>query len=94
MADIRRSDLRDFMVLTIQTTEITARTSDGQTRRTWMEMIQRFFLDRVDGQRTGHAIDLADQYTIVIPATATKARFTIGDMAMVWTEQTLHLIPV
>ena len=82
------------MVLTIQTTEITTRTGDGQTCCAWMEMIQRLFLDRVDGQRAGLAIDLADQYTIMIPATTTKARLTIGYMTMVWTEQTLHLIPV
>ena len=82
------------MVLTIQATEIATRTGDGQTCCARMEMIQRLFLDRVDGQRTRLAIDLADQYTIVIPATATKPRLTIGDMAMVWTEQTLYLIPV
>ena len=82
------------MVLTVQTTEITTRTGDGQTRRAWMEMVQGFLLDGVDGQRARLAIDLADQYTIVISATATKPRLTIGDMAMVRTEQTLHLIPV
>ena len=82
------------MVLTIQTTEIATRTGDGQTCCARMEMVQGFLLDRVDGQRTGLTIDLADQYTIMIPTTATKARLTIGYMTMVRTEQTLHLIPV
>ena len=57
-------------------------------------MVQGLLFDGVDGQRTWLAIDLADQNAVMISATATKPRLTIGDMAMVRTEQTLHLIPV
>ena len=70
--------LRDVMILTVQTMEVTTRTSQGQTGRPWMEMIQRFLLDGVDGQRTRLAKDLADEFAIVIPATTTKARLAIG----------------
>ena len=55
-----------------------------------MEMIERFFLYRVDGQRTGFSIDLADEYAVMIPTTAATARSAIGNMAMVGTEPALH----
>ena len=94
MTDIWRSDLRYLMVLTVQTTEITTRTGDGQTCRAWMEMVQGFLFDGVDSQRARLAIDLADQYAVMISATATKTRLAIGDMTMVRTEQTLYTILV
>ena len=78
------------MILTVQTMEVTTRTSQGQTGRPWMEMIQRLLLDGVDGQRTRLAIDLADEFAIVIPATTTKARLAIGYPAMMRTDQALH----
>ena len=82
------------MILTDQTTEIATRASDGQTCCARVEMIERLFLDGVDGQRTRLAIDLADQYTVMIPSTATKARLTIGDMTMVRTELALYPIAI
>ena len=94
VADIRRIDLRNLMVLTVQAMKITACTSDGQTLRARMEMIERFLLNRIDGQRTGFAIDLADEYTIMIPATATDTRLAIGNLTMMRTEQALHPIPI
>ena len=94
MADIWRSDLRYLMVLTVQTTEITTCTSDGQTRCARMEMVQGLLFDGVDSQRARLAIDLADQNAVMIPATAAKTRLTIGDMTMVRTEQTLYTILV
>lgn len=90
MAHLGRCNLRDVMILTVQTMEVTTCTSQRQTGRPWMEMIQRFFLDGVDGQRTRLAIDLADEHTIVIPATTTKARLAIGYPAMMRTDQALH----
>jgi hypothetical protein len=39
MANLGRHNLRDVMILTVQTMEVTARTSQGQTGRPWMEMI-------------------------------------------------------
>ena len=93
VADIFWRHLRDFMILTVQATEITTRTGDRQTLRTWMEMIQRFLLDGIDGQRTRFAIDFADKHAIMIPATATKARLAIGHPTMVRTKQALYPIP-
>ena len=49
-------------------------------------MVQGFLLDGVDGQRAGFAVHLAKKPAIVIPAATTKARLTIGNLAMVWTE--------
>ena len=55
-----------------------------------MEMVQRFLLDGVDGQRAGLGIDLADEHTIMIPATTTATRLAIGNTAMMRTEQALY----
>ena len=53
MMDFRRRNLRYFVVLTVQAAEIATRTGQRQTRRTWMEVVQRLFLYGVDGQRAG-----------------------------------------
>ena len=78
------------MVLTVQTTEVTTRTGKGETGGARMEVVERFLLNGVDGQRTGFGIDLADEHTVVVATTATTARLAMGDMAMVGTEQALH----
>jgi hypothetical protein len=91
MANVRRCYLGYLVVLTIQATEVAARTSDRQARRARVEMIQRFLLDRVNGQRTGLAIHLADKHTLHIASASADARLTIGYLAAVGTELTLHL---
>lgn len=90
MAHLGRCHLRDVVILTVQTMEVTTRTSQRQTGGSWMEMIQGLLLDGVDSQRTRLAIDLADEFAIVIPATTTKARLAIGYPAMMRTDLTLH----
>jgi hypothetical protein len=55
-----------------------------------MEMIERLFLDGVDGQRTGFGIYLAKENTAIIAPTATATCLTIGNMAVVRTELTLY----
>jgi hypothetical protein len=84
--DLIRSDLRDLVVLTVQTTEITTRTGEGETGGTRVEMVERLLLDGVDGQRTGFGIDLADEYGVMVTTTAATARLAIGNMTMVRTE--------
>jgi hypothetical protein len=91
MANVRRCYLGYLVVLTIQATEVAARTSDRQARRARVEMIQRFLLDRVDGQRTELAIHLADKHTLLIASASADARLTIGYLTAVGTELTLHL---
>ena len=91
MADDGRCHLGYLVVLAIQATEVATRTSDRQTRRARVEMIQRFLLYRVDGQRTGLAIHLADKHTLLIAPALADARLTVGYLAAVGTEQTLHL---
>jgi hypothetical protein len=44
-----RSDLRYLVVLTIQATEVTARTGEGETGGARMEVIERLLLDGIDG---------------------------------------------
>jgi hypothetical protein len=78
------------MILTVQTPEVAASTSDGEALGARMKVVQRFLLNGVDGQRTRFAIDFADKHTIHIPATPTDARFAISNLAMMRTEQTLH----
>ena len=90
MIDISGRGLRNVVVLTVQATEVTTRTGQRQTRRTWMEVVQRLLLDGVDGQRTRLTIYLTDEHaTLISPATA-HARLTLSNTAMVRTERTLH----
>ena len=44
-----RSDLRNLMVLTVQTTEVTARTGEGETGGARVEVVEGFLLDGIDG---------------------------------------------
>jgi hypothetical protein len=55
-----------------------------------MEMIQRFLLDGINGQRARLAIDFTNQHAVMVSATTTKARLAIGNMTMVRTKQALH----
>ena len=91
MAYDRRCHLGYLVVLAIQATEVAARACDRQTRRARVEMIQRLLLDRVDSQRTGLAIHLADKHTLLIAPAPADTRLTIGYLAAVGTELTLHL---
>ena len=50
-----RGDLRDLVVLTVQTTEVTPCAGQRQTRGARVEMIERFLLDRINGKRTEEA---------------------------------------
>ena len=85
-----RGDLRDLVVLTVQTTEVTPCAGQRQTGGARVEMIEWFLLDGVDGQRTGFVIDLADEHAIVITTTATATCPIVGNTAMMRTEQTLY----
>ena len=89
-----RCDLRDVVVLTVQTTEVTARTGEGETGGARMEVVERFLLNGVDGQRTGFGIDLTDEHTVMVTTTATTARLAIRNMAMVRTELALYSVVV
>ena len=90
MIDISGRHLRNVVVLAVQATKVTARTGQGQTCCTRMEMIKRFLLYGVNGQRTRLAIHLTDKHAILIPPTATYARLALGNTAVVRTERTLH----
>ena len=78
------------MVLTVQATEIAARAGDRETLGARMEVVNRVFLDGVDGQRTGFTLDFAPEHTVIVASATTDARLAICYMAMVRTEQTLH----
>ena len=90
MTHIRWRYLRNLVVLTVQATEIAARTGNGEALGARMEMVQRFLLDGVDGQRTGLAIYLAQEHTVLIATAPADARFAIRHFAVMRTELTLH----
>jgi hypothetical protein len=88
--DLVRSDLRDLVVLTVQTTEVTTCTGEGETGGARVEMVEGFFLDGIDGQRTRFGINLTDEHAVMVTTTATTARLAIGYMTMVRTELALY----
>ena len=48
--DIIRSDLRNLVVLTVQTTEVTTCAGEGETGGARMEVVEGLLLDGIDGQ--------------------------------------------
>ena len=78
------------MILTVQTSEIAACTSDGETCGARMKMIKWFLLNRIDGQRAWLGIHLADEHTILITSTATDARLAITYLAVMRTKIAFH----
>ena len=90
MTYFRWRHLRNLMVLTVQTPEVTASTGNGETLGAWMKVVQRFLLNRVDGQRTRLAIDLADKHAVLVATAAADTRLAVGNLAMMRTELTLH----
>ena len=78
------------MVLTVQAAEVAARTGDGETCGARMEVVERFLLDGVNGQRTRPSVHLANEHTALIASALADARPALADVAMVWAEQTLH----
>ena len=78
------------MILTVQTTEIATRAGDREAFGAWMEVIQWLFLNGVDSQRTGFAIDLASEHTVLVAPTPTDARLAVCNMAVMRTELTLY----
>ena len=90
MANIRWRYLRNLMILTVQTPEVAARTGNGETLGVRMEVVQRLFLNGINGQRTGLAIDFADEHTVLITTAPTDTRLAIRNLTMMRTEQTLH----
>ena len=78
------------MILAVQTTEITACAGNRQACRAWMELVERLLLYRVDGQRTRFSIYLANEYAMMVTATATASGPAIGNPTVMRTEQTLH----
>ena len=76
--------------LTVQTPEVAACTGNGEALGARMEVVQRLLLNGVNGQRTGLAIDFAHKHTVLIATASTDTRLTVGNLAMMRTEQTLH----
>ena len=53
-------------------------------------MVERLLFDRVNSQRTGSCIDLADKNAFLIAAAATDTGLAVGNATMVWTELTFY----
>ena len=77
------------MVLTVEATEIATCTGEGETCGARMEVIQRLFLDGVDGEGTGLAVDFADEHAGVVAAAAAHTGLAIGNVAVVGAQITL-----
>jgi hypothetical protein len=83
-------NLRYFVILTVQTSEIATCTCNGEACGAWMKMVKRLLLNWIDGQRARLGIHLADENTILIASTATDARFTITYLTVMWTKVAFH----
>ena len=59
VSDICGRGLRDVVILTVETAEVTACAGKRKALGAWMKMIERLLLDGVDGQGTGLGIDFA-----------------------------------
>ena len=68
--NIRWKHLRDVMVLTVETAEITTCTGQRQTAGSRMKLIQGFLLNRVISQDTGLALDQRVKPPFKIPSAA------------------------
>lgn len=82
------------MVLTVEASEVAPSASNGQALRAWMEMVERLLLHGVDCQGTRMSIGIAHQASAIVAATAAAPRLPNADMAVMWTELTLHCIAV
>jgi len=89
VVDIGGAGLRNVVVLTVQAAEVAACAGQRQAGGAWMEMVEGFLLDRVDGQSAGLAISLADEHAATIVAAAAKTSLAVGYAAVVRTELTL-----
>jgi hypothetical protein len=78
------------MILTVQAPEVAARTGNGEALGARMEVVQRFLLNGVYGQRTRFAVHLADEHTVLIATTPTDSRLAVSNLAMMRTELALH----
>ena len=78
------------MILAVQAPEVAARAGNGEALGARMEVVQRLLLNGVNGQRTGLAIDFADEHTVLITTTSTDTCLAVCNIAMMRTEQTLH----
>ena len=90
MCHLFRGCLRDVVVLTVQTTEVTTCAGNRQTGGAGMEMIKWLLLDGINSQGTRLCIDLADEHPIMVPPTATSSRLTICNMTVMRTELAFH----
>jgi len=90
MIDISGRGLRNIVVLTVQTAKVAARAGQRQTRRTRMEVVQRLFFYRVDGQRTRLTVDLAHEPPTLISSATANTRLALSNATMVRTKRTLH----
>jgi hypothetical protein len=78
------------VILTVQTTEITACAGKRKALGAWMKMIERLLFNGVDGQGTGLSIDFTKENTTIIATTATASCLTISNITMMRTERALH----
>jgi hypothetical protein len=90
MVHIIGRNLGYLMILTIQTSEVTACTGDGETLSTRMKMVKRFLLNGINRQRTRLSIDLTNKNAILIATATAYSRLAIYNPTVMGTELTLY----
>lgn len=81
--------LRNVVILTVFAAEVAACAGKGEARGARMEVVQRLFLDGVDGEGTGLAVDFADEHAGVVAAAAAHTGLAVGNVAVVGAQITL-----
>src|SRR5258708_14733752 len=85
--DVGGAGCRDVPVLGEKTSHVAPRGADAEHAGSRKEMIQRFFLDRIDLQRRRRAVTQVVELAVLIDPNEAKASLTRTNMAMAGTEE-------
>jgi len=83
--------LRDFMVLAMAATKIASRRRYGEGPGTGKKMEERFFLDGINVEGAGEAVDKGVQNTVLVFPHTAKPSLSLGNMAVVPAEAAMDL---
>jgi hypothetical protein len=78
------------VILTVVTPEVAACAGDGEARGTRMEMVEGLLFNRVNSKSAGLAVNFADKHAVMVAATTTTSRLSIGNVTVMRTELAHH----
>src|SRR5258708_28687540 len=87
--DLVAARFRDVPVLAEKTSDVAPRGAHAEHAGSRKEMIQRFFLDRIDLQRRRRAVTQVVELAVLIDPNEAKASLTRTNMAMAGTEEAM-----